>query len=277
MGAASGAARPAYHRAVFGRVSRSALPEPEEVDWLLSVYDWLLEFAGREHFADRSLVLPTPQFFPVERRLQGHALAQELFDTTRRHAGMEDWPCRLVPHDDQPRARDMLGAIPHDLQSSHGAAGTFYLRGRGASATATITYSPRGLSDPTAFIATMAHELGHYLLSALPGEPPGGPDALEPATDVTAVFLGFGVFLATSAFTFRQFEDGLNTGWETSRLGYLDERTLTYALALFCALRGIDAGQARAHLKGNPRAFLKHAARHLTGARAADLDDLRQT
>ena len=71
-----------------------------------------------------------------------------------------------------------------------------------------ITYSPAALRDPSGFIATMAHELSHYLMATIPLEPPGGPEAKEPATDICSIFLGFGVFAANSAFSFRQFDDG---------------------------------------------------------------------
>jgi hypothetical protein len=131
--------------------------------------------------------------------------------------------------------------------------------------------APSKLDDPMGFVATMAHELGHYSMSRFRGEPPGGDEALEPATDVCAVFLGFGVFMANSAFTFQQFHDGRVQGWRTSQLGYLDEKALAYALALFLPLRGLDAGEARRHLKDNPRSYVKHALRHLEKERRDDV------
>lgn len=260
---------------MFGWFSRSSVPERAQIDWLLATYRWLLEHTGGDHGLNRNkLVLPTPEFFPVEAGLSGHELALELFHHTRVHAGMRSWPCDLVPHREEPDARAVLGAgVPHSSRS-HGAAGTFQSRGRGKKPR--LSYSPGSLADPMAFVATMAHELGHYLMAGIPGDPPGGKELEEPATDVCAVFLGFGVFAANSAFSFRQYSDGTMQGWRTSRLGYLDERALAFALAVFLALRGLSPGEARKHLKANPRSYLVHAARYLERECQDELATLRR-
>ena len=79
--------------------------------------------------------------------------------------------------------------------------------------------------------------------------PPGGEKNREYATDLLAVFLGFGLFLANSAIEFHQFTGYNNQGWTTRTLGYLSEFELVYCLAVFCVLRGIPRDQAIAHLK----------------------------
>jgi hypothetical protein len=187
---------------------------------------------------------------------------------------MTDWPCDLVPHVDAPGARQLLGNVPHGEHESHGAGGTFRVRVRQGKVRGKMTYSPATLAEPADFIATMAHELGHYLMAGATSDPPGGAEAEEPATDLAAVFLGFGVFLANSAFSFRQFQDGTTQGWERRARGYLDERCLAYALALFCRLLGIDPRLARPHLDTNPRSYFKHALLDLERDRAAAVRDL---
>lgn len=258
---------------MFGRISKSSLPERAQIDWLLATYRWLLEHTGGiDELARTALVLPTPRFFPVEPDLSGHELALELFHHTRVHARMHTWPCDLVPHEDEPDAGELLGAGMPRSSRTHGAAGTFRLSKRGR---ARLTYSPGSVADPVAFVATMAHELGHYLMAGIPDDPPGGKELEEPATDVCAVFMGFGVFTANSAFSFQQFSDGMMQGWRSSSLGYLDERALAFALAIFLDLHGIAPGEVRKHLRTNPRTYLVHAARYLARECESDLAQLR--
>jgi hypothetical protein len=254
---------------MFGWVARSALPEEPLVDWIFDVYEWLLDATGGlAALRRRPLVLPIDEFFPIEADLEGHALARSLYGMTRTHASLRDCACRLLPHDEEP----LLRSTAFGTVERRGAAGTFTSHG---AKNGVISYAPSQLADPMGFVATMAHELGHYLMSKLPGEPPGGDEALEPATDICAVFMGFGVFMANSCFRFQQFQDGTTQGWSTSRLGYLDEKALAYALAVFLELRDLDAAEARRHLKANPRSYLKHALRHLEKQRSSDLAALR--
>jgi hypothetical protein len=260
---------------MFGRPSPSALPPPDEIEWIIAVFAWLLaENGGFAAFEGTEMVLPTDAFYPVARSLAGHDLALQLFEQTRRLAGMADWPCDLVPHADAPSARELLGSVPHGATGSHGALGTFRAAMRGGKVRGVMTYSPGSLADPAGFIATMAHELGHYLMAGAASDPPGGAEAEEPATDLAAIFLGFGIFTANSAFSFRQFQDGNTQGWERQTRGYLDQRSLAYGLALFCRLLEIDPRIARSHLEANPRGYLKHALVDLDRHRRDDLQAL---
>ena len=70
-------------------------------------------------------------------------------------------------------------------------------------------------------VATFAHELSHYLTATAPEPPPGGWDNWEFATDICASFLGFGIFVANSAFSFNQYTEVDSQGWQSSRGGYL--------------------------------------------------------
>lgn len=260
---------------MFGRISRSALPEESTIEWLFDVYTWLLsETGGYSRFRERArLVLPTEAFFPIPRDMQGDALAQALFAATREHASMAALSCELVAHEELPTAGDVLGNLPHQYSHS-GAAGAFHGAGAGSGL---ISYAPSGLADPESFVATMAHELGHFLIRGFKEPAPGGDEAQEPATDVCAIFLGFGVFTANSAFKFEQYQSGTMQGWRTRRLGYLGERPLSYALAIFLALLGLDLHATTGTLRGNPHGSVKNALLHLARERAEELARLRAT
>lgn len=139
-----------------------------------------------------------------------------------------------------------------------------------------ITYSPALASNITGMVATFAHELAHYLLGTIPVDPPGGPVAEEYATDVAAVFMGFGVFTANAVFSFEQFTDGTMIGWRSSQTGYLNEVDVAYTLAVFTELLDIDPKGVRRYLEGNPGSYYRGAVKNVLKRRGEDLERLRK-
>jgi hypothetical protein len=129
---------------------------------------------------------------------------------------------------------------------------------------AVITYDPGTVDKPAVLVATLAHELSHYLLHSVPDLPPGGELMHEFATDLTTVYLGFGLFGANQAFNFSQHRDVYSQGWQTSAQGYLDERNWAFALAIFCALRKEDVFTLKPWLKPYLYKDTQSAARYLT-------------
>lgn len=81
--------------------------------------------------------------------------------------------------------------------------------------------------------------------------------------DLTAVYLGFGVFLANSRFDFSVLRDGQMEGWRMSHSGYLPEADLIFALALFIKGHDLDAAPARACLKPHLAKMLGRALRDI--------------
>lgn len=221
----------------------------ERAQWLYQHYLWL-EQSLPPRMADyrAPLILPTPEFYPM-RHTRDHAFAEAVFDTTRSYMGVLDWKCILSPQADaesQERAamRDsgLLGELHHSS-----AAGTF-----SSGENVEITYSPQLLGNPSALVATLAHELCHYLIQSVSVAPPAGWDEHEPLTDLAAVHEGFGVFLCNTAFQFSQWSDERYAGWRSSTTGYLNEAELGFALGIFCVRNHIDPNLALPHLKQNP-------------------------
>jgi hypothetical protein len=248
---------------------REPLLDDDTAAWLLACYGWLLRsFGGMPGLREARLVLPIDAHFPA-RGLAGHALAQDLFDRTREHAGMQNWRCQLVAQP-PPLPEELVRGVPLH-RGTHPPLGTF----SAADHEVRISYAPQLLTRPEQLIATFAHELAHYLIATASEAPPGGVDLLEQATDVAAGFLGFGVFLANAAFGFEQIQTGDGwIGWRSERAGYLSEREHAFGLAIFLELLGIPTSEASRHLDPNPRAYLKRASAELR-ARGADLDALR--
>jgi hypothetical protein len=258
---------------MFGK--RHHLPSEEFIGWAFQSYRWLLEcFGGFSAFRETLIVLPTHEHFPINRG-DGHEFAVQVFDLVRAHARMQEWPCRLQTHEDPLDVSEILAGMPHHGAPVEGAAaGTFSVDPERREYV--ITYSVKQLLSAQSLIATFAHELAHALLSTAPTEQPGGEEAFEPVTDLGAVFLGFGVFLANSSFQFEQFQQGAMIGWGASGMGYLDEAQLSYALAICVSLLGADPEPIAVHLKTNPKVYMGTALEHIAIHHEEDLEALRR-
>jgi hypothetical protein len=231
--------------------------EPDDEDWQLATWGWLLARFGDDRLQHARLVTTTRAFFPPS-DAAGHDRVAHVFKCVQALAGMAQWPCELVAMAERPRTRvSELGMVK--ITKGHMPLGTFSHSGN----TATIAYDPGTIDRPAVLVATLAHELAHYLLHSVADLPPGQQIMEEFATDVTTVYLGFGLFGANQAFNFSQFGDSFSQGWQTSGAGYLRERDWAFALAVFCALRGQDIATLKPWLKPYLFADTQGAARYL--------------
>jgi hypothetical protein len=213
---------------------KSTIVSEAMAQWHKDKFDWLVSTFGiATDFENRELVLPEPRAFRSGGKT-GHDLAVFMFDQIKKYAGMPDFYVALVPTNDAPP--DYEGE--NMIRPVHGsfAAGTFSAK---TGNTVIITYEEKMLNEPMKLVSTLAHELSHYLLASTSVPLPVDKDEEEFLTDLTSVFLGFGVFMANTAFQFDQFNDGNIQGWKTSRLGYLPENDLVYATALFIRRKGL--------------------------------------
>ncbi len=237
--------------------SRPLLNEEDEL-FQVETYRWLLTHFGGIHFYEETqLVLPTEEFFPS--KLDSlNEVAQHTFEQVKKYAGLEEWPCILEIQDEDP---DLLVGdtliVQNVEQNPHG---TFTINENNE---AVITYNPKLVSEPTQMVATFAHELAHYLTSTAPEAPPGGWENWEFATDITATFLGFGIFQANSVFNFQQFSGIGTSGWKTSGGGYLSETEQSFSLGIFLKLKGISPDIAYPYCDGNIKALLKNALKEI--------------
>lgn len=236
----------------------------EEWEWQLAAFKWLDETLG-EGGPRQPLVTPTVDYFPPS-SATGAARAAELLDQVQRAAAMDpsDWPVRLVfAGDDRPHHVPVAEGIALS-RPGKGIGGTFQIEAATGSAwQAVITLSPIQLEKEMAAIATLAHEMSHYLLATAERPSPGGEDCHELLTDLTAVYLGFGIFLGNSArFSAIVADDGgqwLQSGWQ----GYLSERALMTALTIQETLVARDPLAACAWLKPHLADDVKLAARYM--------------
>jgi len=117
----------------------------------------------------------------------------------------------------------------------------------------------KGLKDPLALAAAIAHELAHVILLGGNLLDRDAPD-MEPMTDLCTVFLGMGFFTASSAFQFKQWSSNRTQGWSTQRKGYLSEELWSYALARFAHDRGERKPEWAKQLPSNISGYFARSA-----------------
>ena len=134
---------------------------------------------------------------------------------------------------------------------------------------AAIGVAATQMNDPISLVATLAHEVGHEILLGQGRVSPEQSDH-EPLTDLLTVFLGMGIFTANATIRDRGWSDGRMHGWETKRLGYLDQRMFGYALARFAWTRQETKPPWMRHVRPDVRLPMKKGIRFLADGNGID-------
>jgi hypothetical protein len=241
---------------MFWRKPKSNL-DPDDEAWLLECWGWLDgHFGTVDRPGHGGLILPSRSAFP-DTPLQGHARALHYLEHTKAHFRLTELPVDLVA---QAPTRKLPTSVVFGEMKSSGALGTFSPSGNAIR----ITYDSALLGNPMQLIATLAHELAHYVLATATEDPPGGQDAVEFATDLVTAHFGFGLFGANTAYNFNGYTDFDRQGWQAQRSGYLTENEWSFVLAIFAEVRGLDGDDMKSYAKDHivtsirkNRAYLK--------------------
>ncbi len=218
--------------------------------WLFDVFGWSLRnFSPAVFYQQIRLVLPTNEFFPGKvDSVQG--MAELVFDRVAEYAGMAHWPWQVVE-----QSHCHLEAVMPPVGAAQGFPGARRLMPVDGQAMP-VVYDGRHIGNPEALIAGFAHRLGQYLGYTAKEPPPGGVENWSQATEVLAVYLGFGLMFANSAFVFPP--GGCSScGTSVSREGALSQWDYTYALAIFSVLKGVPPRQVCPHLKKSLRGYFQ--------------------
>lgn len=251
---------------MFGLFSSKPMLDEGSTRWLFEAYAWALGNFGSDIFhEDTILVTPTDRHFPG-RADSAEEMAVTAFRRVAAYANMQTWPCELVP-----LAPGASLLAPPSIAASgapRGPAAIVSLAGE--TKNLAIAFDPGHIRQPHVLIATFAQQLAYHLGRTATEGPPGGEELRGPASDLLAVFMGFGLFLANSALTVCR---GGCSGCGTSvqSLGYLTEDEFAYALATFCALKNIPGEEAEAHLKKTLRPSYRKAVKEIGKTGAEDI------
>lgn len=183
--------------------------------------NWLSDQFGHDIFTRRAIILPTSDFFPDP--VDGtEASIRNLLDQV---CGYMDVSPRRVKLRLFTNRNDLQLVNDEGRLLPTGAAGLYENRGDRT----VIHIDTTSLTDLSALVGTMAHELAHLRLMG-EGRVTGREYDNELLTDLTAVFFGFGIFLGNSPRTW----DGQYGIWPGTTLRKPEYMTLpmfAYALA----------------------------------------------
>jgi hypothetical protein len=239
---------------MFGWFRPTCPCDPVAKYWIEDRLRWLSKQFGLHVLLERPIVLPTPEFFPDPWDGSTKA-ARHLFNRVCGYMDVDPDSVELkFFHDSAPRS---LQTLDHLLGVT---AGTWSSSENGWQ-TGMVRIERGGLDRPADLIGIMAHELAHQRLL---GE--GRYDAEEYdnelLTDLTAIFHGFGVFLANNP----RKSTGALRNWPGTKLRrpeYISEPMAGYAMAHIAWFRDEERPAWSKHLRWAPRGVFKQGLNYL--------------
>jgi len=244
---------------IAGLFNRGPLLDAARVTWLFDSYAWALgNFDASIFYADTQLVTPTNDHFPG-RVDSVHGMASLIFDRVKGYAGVAHWPTELVDGSrcELPEAPRI--AIEGPLRRS----GEQLPAVTDGEERLIIAFDPNQVNNPEGLIAAYAHTIAHYLAAMGEESPPGGEAYWMQATELLAIYMGFGLMLANSVDNFR---GGCGSCYNAAaqRAAFMAQDEATYALAIFAVLKGLPAKAVLPHLKKSLRGIFKRAMREVS-------------
>lgn len=239
---------------MFGWFRPTCPCDPVAKRWIEDRLQWLTRQFGLHLLLERSVILPTAEFFPDEWDGSEKA-AQRMFRRVCDYMEVNHNQVEIEFFNDS-----SMGPLAHDPTVRGISAGTWQ-GGNGMWSQGLVRLNRGWLDRPSDLVGTMAHELAHQRLL---GEGRADADEFdnELLTDLTAVFFGFGVFLANNP----RKSTGELAHWPGTKLRmpeYLSEPMLAYAMAHIAWLQDEVWPNWAGHLRWAPRAVFKQGWRIL--------------
>jgi len=234
------------------------LIEQTSADWIFEAFEWALRyFDGHEFFKRSRLIQPTNEFFAGNVDSVHHK-AETIYRHTLNYAGLVHWPFQL-------QKPELYQAIPPPQLAFFGVERDSVNRNLpviASEAPLYISYNPQQSLKPEDLSSSFAHVMAQHLVVQSQQFPPGGPDYFAEGTEVLAVFMGFGVLFANSAYTFRGGCGSCYNG-QSNRQATLSEDEVIFSLALYCRLKLIPTSEATRHLKKHLKSSFKRALKQI--------------
>jgi hypothetical protein len=239
---------------MFGWFKPTCPCDPAAKRWVEERLQWLSRQFGLHVLLEKPVVLPTPEFFP------------DAWDESPKAVSLLfRWVCQYMQVDpDRVEIQVYADRTPGwktVLDPMAGFAAGTWQGAEGPWQKGVIRIERSTLDRPSDLIGTMAHELAHQRLLGERRADPGAFDN-ELLTDLTAVFHGFGIFLANNPRKSTG-ELGRWPGTKLYRPEYLSEPMLAYALAHIAWFRNEDRPAWARHLRWTPHSVFKEGLRYL--------------
>lgn len=211
------------------------LPSEDRQDFLIEKMATLISKQGSEQFVSGFILQPNNTFFPdvIQPNIGG---VRRLIFRLMVYAGIGNLHPRLELYDS--------GAVEPGEDSTDSIAGWF--------AGIENNQSNFGMDvqeslDVDSLAGILSHEVAHayrrnYQLEETDMQ------LEEELTDLTSVYLGFGILTANASYIYRTgSEEGYlaSSYWSEKRLGYLKPQELCYLLAMQLTVLGVDSGRMK--------------------------------
>ncbi|PKG38832.1 hypothetical protein [Psychromonas sp. Urea-02u-13] len=246
---------------MFNFLKTKPLLADEDALWILSTFHWALtEFDSAEFFQRTQLIEPSDKFFPGA--VDSHqAMASTVFNATLKYTGLSHWPMQLIhPANFNSTPPPFLNLdFSEGIKRNSSAQPIMPLHSEFPLA---ITYNINQTLKPEDLSASFAHYMTQHLVAQSQLVPMGGKKYFAEATEIVAVFMGFGILMSNSAYTFRG-SCGRCYNADANRHASLSEDKMIFALAIFCHLKGIESNRVNKHLKKYLRSYFKQALKQI--------------
>ena len=249
----------------------SKLVDRDVAEWQFEYFGWLIRnFSSGSGLPNSELWLPIAEHFPSweEADIRRPFLAEHIFYIVKAQCGFDQGTIFDLVR--AKTAKDtLLGGAATVQVSGNTACGTYqYEPKKHGQPIETITYDSGMEPNATQLVATFAHELSHALHNRSVEPLNIDPELYELFTDLTAIYLGYGVFIANSRFGFSRVFESNTEGWQAQGAGYLPEADMIFATAIFMRVKDIPQEVASEHLKPRLQKMLNKAFKQLSNYEA---------
>lgn len=224
---------------------------PDDKQWIEENFAWLIKSFSFTKAKELPFILPQPKTASGGKSTATDQLQTILENLCKRWEidptsvvltifngrPAKKWYSRFVSTDDY---EGPAGTYHHTFESTQK---TFHIH---------IERSYLKYQDVTTYILT--HELAHAKLLGEGYIPVHAPH-MEPLTDLTCIYFGFGILSANTCY--------LNLGDKNGRFNYLPVPIVSYANALLCYITEYDPAKVIPHLNGNTRTLFEQDYNYL--------------
>lgn len=227
-------------------------------------FEWLAANFDNSFFHSKTvLVKPSRDYFP-DRASSPLEMAASLCRRIQNYTGLEHWPFKVVEPQYFLASQPAILAITTSKRGHEELAETpcTTLVDEPEQAILEISYSPEMMKKPMDLVGSVSKNIAqHYLYqSQLPL--PAGPESFDATSEILAVFMGFGIFIANSAYTFRG-SCARCYDPRANRAAALSEDEAIYCLALFAYYKKIETKAVTGSLKSYLRSRYKSARKQV--------------
>lgn len=240
-------------------------------------FEWAINNFDREYFYKSTvLVHPTREYFP-DRAGNEFAMAQALCKRILSYAGLSDWPFKVVAPQffspQMPRLLNLNTQVRINQGDENDRIESALVESVPVDSAETsvleLSYSSVMMKKPIDLVGSMSKNVAqHYLYqsqlnsasknSATIYNQLNSAPFFDASAEIVAIFMGFGVFIVNSAYTFRG-SCAKCYDPRANRAAALSESEAIYCLALFCHYKQISSKKVLPSLKGYLRSSFKKA------------------